>query len=205
MRHRNLSDPTVNKKIKPTNTGHLKLLKDVDFNMSKMLAVYSGGGKMRNIMMLLELSGHGIPWLIGSIITIIITNNQLKEVYLNLLFALVLDLLMVATVKGVVRRPRPNYNQQDMLATVSLDLFSFPSGHATRATMVALFLLHHLQLTMFYNFFLIIWALSVCISRILLGRHYVFDVLCGIIIGCIQCNLVEQFWISYEFIGYIYA
>ncbi|KAK9403795.1 phospholipid phosphatase 6 [Crotalus adamanteus] len=58
-----------------------------------------------------------------------------REVLLNLLFALILDLVLVAAVKGLVKRRRPVYNKMDMFATVSVDKYSFPSGHATRAAM----------------------------------------------------------------------
>ncbi|KAJ6655440.1 hypothetical protein lerEdw1_005140 [Lerista edwardsae] len=49
--------------------------------------------------------------------------------------ALVLDVVLVAAVKGLVKRRRPAHNKMDMFATVSVDKYSFPSGHATRAAM----------------------------------------------------------------------
>jgi len=51
----------------------------------------------------------------------------------NLLLGFVLDLVMVGTIKGLVRRGRPVYNKEgDFALVVSVDKFSFPSGHSSR-------------------------------------------------------------------------
>ncbi len=51
----------------------------------------------------------------------------------NLLLGFVLDLIMVGTIKGLVRRGRPVYNKEgDFVLVVSVDKFSFPSGHSSR-------------------------------------------------------------------------
>ena len=54
----------------------------------------------------------------------------------TLLAAMLLDLATVALLKALVRRPRPPYNVPDMLV-VSVDRYSFPSGHASRTTVLA--------------------------------------------------------------------
>ena len=54
----------------------------------------------------------------------------------TLLAAMMLDLATVAALKALVRRPRPPYNLPDMLV-VSVDRYSFPSGHASRSTVLA--------------------------------------------------------------------
>lgn len=51
--------------------------------------------------------------------------------------AILLDLVVVGTLKTIVRRARPSHNTEDMFATVHADRFSFPSGHTTRAVMLA--------------------------------------------------------------------
>lgn len=62
---------------------------------------------------------------------------------------------------------------------------SFPSGHATRAIYVALFTNLYFRNVILTTLFTV-WSLSVVISRVLLGRHHVFDVLCGCLIGYIE-------------------
>ena len=51
----------------------------------------------------------------------------------NLILGFIIDLLVVGTIKGIVRRRRPVYNDEsDFTVVVSVDKFSFPSGHSSR-------------------------------------------------------------------------
>nr|XP_002130324.1 phospholipid phosphatase 6-like [Ciona intestinalis] len=175
----------------------IHVIKDVDYQFSKKIAVCSAGGHLRPVLMLLELSGHGIPWFLGTILTIFNSIDGVKETCMNLLLALIFDLFVVALIKGLFRRPRPTYNKQDMLATVSLDVYSFPSGHSTRSVMVAFFLINQFNLSLFCKVLLIIWSFCVCTSRVMLGRHHISDVICGFFIGYSQYYIVVQFWWSY--------
>uniref|UniRef100_A0A8C7X941 Polyisoprenoid diphosphate/phosphate phosphohydrolase PLPP6 n=1 Tax=Oryzias sinensis TaxID=183150 RepID=A0A8C7X941_9TELE len=101
-------------------------------------------------------------------------------------------------VTAVVRRRRPAHNRMDMFATFSVDRFSFPSGHATRAAMCGRFLLVHLVLAAPLRVLVILWVLLVGLSRVLLGRHHVTDVLFGFWMGYFQYNIVEMLWLSTE-------
>lgn len=68
---------------------------------------------------------------------------SLKWFYVKCLFILgiVLDLIMVGVIKMAVRRQRPPYNHDDQVFEAPVaDKFSFPSGHTSRATMLAVFL-----------------------------------------------------------------
>lgn len=110
--------------------------------------------------------------------------------------ALILDLVLVAVVKAIVRRRRPSHNRMDMFATFSVDRYSFPSGHATRAALCARFLLAHLVLAAPLRVLVLLWAVTVGLSRVLLGRHNVTDVAFGFGMGYCQYNLVEALWVS---------
>ena len=59
---------------------------------------------------------------------------------LGLVAGLVLDLAFVGLAKLIFRRPRPAYNAADMYVAVAVDHWSFPSGHSSRAFLVAAFL-----------------------------------------------------------------
>lgn len=48
-----------------------------------------------------------------------------------------MDVIIVLVLKIMFRRHRPSNNHMDMFLTVSVDQYSFPSGHATRAVMLA--------------------------------------------------------------------
>nr|XP_046157344.1 phospholipid phosphatase 6-like [Oncorhynchus gorbuscha] len=109
--------------------------------------------------------------------------------------ALILDLILVGIVKAVVRRRRPSHNRMDIFATFSVDRYSFPTGHATRAAMCARFLLLHLVLATPLRVLVFLWSGLVGLSRVLLGRHNMTEVLFGFLMGYCQYNLVEMLWV----------
>ncbi|XP_035509033.1 phospholipid phosphatase 6 [Morone saxatilis] len=179
----------------------LSSLLAIDLWLSKRMGVCacedSSWGSVRPLMKLIEISGHGIPWLAGTAYCLYKSDSAAgQEVMLNLLMGLLLDLVLVGIVKAVVRRRRPAHNRMDMFATFSVDRYSFPSGHATRAAMCGRFLLAHLVLAAPLRVLVLLWAGLVGLSRVLLGRHNVTDVMFGFWMGYCQYNLVEMLWVS---------
>uniref|UniRef100_A0A3Q3W3D5 Polyisoprenoid diphosphate/phosphate phosphohydrolase PLPP6 n=1 Tax=Mola mola TaxID=94237 RepID=A0A3Q3W3D5_MOLML len=179
----------------------LSSLLAIDLWLSKRLGVCacedSSWGSVRPLMKLLEISGHGIPWLAGTAYCLYKSDSAAgQEVMLNLLMGLLLDLVLVAIIKAVVRRRRPAHNRMDMFATFSVDSYSFPSGHATRAALCGRFLLAHLVLAAPLRVLVWLWTGLVGLSRVLLGRHNVTDVIFGFWMGYCQYNLVEMLWLS---------
>ena len=85
--------------------------------------------------MLLEHSGNGLVWLFGAVAVWLHPSITLQErcALTNFLVAFVLDLILVGSLKSIFRRPRPIYNSRgDFILVVSVDKYSFPSGHASR-------------------------------------------------------------------------
>ncbi len=95
--------------------------------------------------------------------------------------ASVLSILMFLWLKRVTGRRRPCQIQPHCWATLlPPDQFSFPSGHTMTAFAVAI------PLSLFYPSLMIglfFCALSIAISRILLGMHFLSDVVAGALIG----------------------
>ncbi|XP_029473999.1 phospholipid phosphatase 6 [Rhinatrema bivittatum] len=189
-------------KLNPSFLGiAFRSLLAIDLWLSKKLGVcaeeHCSWGSARPVMKLIEISGHGIPWIAGALYCLYKSDSLAgQEVVLNLLFALILDLALVGLVKGLVKRRRPVHNRMDMFATFSVDRYSFPSGHATRAAMVCRFILNHLVLAIPVRVLLVLWAVIVGFSRVLLGRHNVTDVAFGFLMGYMQYSLVDYFWLS---------
>uniref|UniRef100_A0A250YER1 Polyisoprenoid diphosphate/phosphate phosphohydrolase PLPP6 n=1 Tax=Castor canadensis TaxID=51338 RepID=A0A250YER1_CASCN len=179
----------------------LRSLLAIDLWLSKKLGVCAGEssswGSVRPLMKLLEISGHGILWLLGTFYCLCRSDSWAgREVLMNLLFAQLLDLGLVALIKGLVRRRRPAHNQMDMFCTLSVDKYSFPSGHATRAALMSRFILNHLVLAIPLRVLMILWAFIVGLSRVMLGRHNVTDVAVGFFLGYMQYSIVDYFWLS---------
>ena len=137
-------------------------------NLDKSLSqaihdVYNATVGSRGLLMLLEFSGHGVPWLVfcfymvisnfynidGSLKSSSSTDNDKNdkndknnlEISANFLLGMLTDLIWVVAIKPVVRRPRPHYNRGEQAGSVNMvDQFSFPSGHTTRAVFCAMFI-----------------------------------------------------------------
>ncbi|CAM6124914.1 unnamed protein product [Calypogeia fissa] len=208
----------------PVKIGCLRKIDEFDKKLS--LRVHGGGLVVpRCILKLLEYSGDGswsIPltaalWLAP----ILLEKEELRSFLFNMFVALLFDLAFIGVIKSVIRRPRPVYNK-GMYLVLSVDHYSFPSGHSSRALMVAA--LFWLNLSMVKDLLtsgepiwenilqnvgygvgvyvpaleiclaiaLSAWALGTASSRILLGRHYVFDVLVGSLVGILEALFVHR-------------
>ncbi|PRQ18146.1 putative phosphatidate phosphatase [Rosa chinensis] len=145
---------------------------------------------------------------------------QLLRPFLSpLLLGLLLDLALIGLIKFTVRRARPVYNK-NMNVAVSVDHFSFPSGHASRVCFVAA--LFYLSAAALADALLHLrsssppaverwigadqdkavsvlvsvvwaWAAATSISRILLGRHFVSDVVAGACLGVVEGAVAFHF------------
>jgi len=175
---------------KETNTDAvLGTLKAFDISISRLIAFCaSTESPYRLLCIILEWTGHGVPWFAIIIYFILgLKSGNTSGMYLlfNILFGLLLDVACVGTIKTIVKRPRPKYNQShDMHGCVSADKYSFPSGHACRVVLMALLLLELLPgLTAPTIFLIKAWAFWVSLSRVMLGRHYLSDVTCGALLA----------------------
>lgn len=107
-----------------------------------------------------------------------------------------MDIILIAVTKAYFRRKRPIANKDDALGQMGPDVFSFPSGHASRSIFVLYFFTQLYPLPVLCYGPLIAWATAVCLSRILMNRHYILDVIGGCFLGVFQGLLLEFLWIS---------
>jgi len=157
----------------------------------------------RHHMKHLEISCHAIPWFMLTFGGLYMFN--IPELWVNLLLGLVVDIVIVAITKAFTRRRRPAYNIDDLFLTGSVDKFSFPSGHATRAVFLAVFFIRLYSVNFILYLPIVIWSSAVCVSRVLMGRHHILDVLCGVLIGLLEAILINQMWLTGEAAGKVIA
>ena len=137
----------------------------------------------------LELSGHGAVWfvLVGLVFVLWwCTGEQILWTYaINLLYILIVDIIMVAPVKLFFRRSRPKMNRGHIpLSVSSVDVYAFPSGHASRCVAIAAFFCYMPPFYLWTHLWYV-WALIMSLSRILLGRHHIGDVVAGMAAGLV--------------------
>lgn len=170
-----------------------------------------------------EYSGDGLFWIPATAVFWLSSSAGSAETRmfaLNLFICLLLDLIVVGTIKSAVRRKRPQYNRGH-LVIVSMDHWSFPSGHSTRAVMVVTLIwlytplwqtminqhwYPNLVLSSKSSYFMrdwvlpyvennlltigkcafMLWMLATACSRVVLGRHYLLDVMGGVVVGVLE-------------------
>jgi undecaprenyl-diphosphatase len=95
--------------------------------------------------------------------------------------AAIFGILVFKLLKRLSHRPRPCQYQTHCWATVlPPDQFSFPSGHTMIAFSIALVVSYFYPTLEWPLYFL---ALSIAVSRIVLGMHFLSDVLAGAVLG----------------------
>lgn len=113
-----------------------------------------------------------------------------------MLLGLFIDIFLVAGIKAYTRRKRPVANTDDALGQIGPDVFSFPSGHASRAVFVAYFFINLWPVSIFFYPPLLAWATSICVSRILMNRHHILDVVAGVALGLFNGALLGLLWVG---------
>uniref|UniRef100_T1GI00 Phosphatidic acid phosphatase type 2/haloperoxidase domain-containing protein n=1 Tax=Megaselia scalaris TaxID=36166 RepID=T1GI00_MEGSC len=150
----------------------------------------------------LEYSCHGIVWLAGLMAYIWIVNSKASyQMQVNLMFGLLLDIVIVAIIKAATRRRRPTMN--DEMFTIGMDKFSFPSGHASRAFFLLLFFTWLSPVSIIFWSPLFAWSFSVGLSRLLLYRHHILDVVAGAILGILEALLLCILWLGSDTCNWI--
>jgi len=177
-----------------------KLLKyDVDYSRRFVNTIlkYPAFKSVKAHSKFLEYSCNGIVWLVCWLAFYYLAGN--KNTYgmqINMLLGLIFDIIIIAVIKAAVRRRRP----VDSKDTFELgpDKFSFPSGHASRAFFILLFFTYVHPVTIFVWPPIMAWAVSVCVSRLVLQRHYILDVICGALLGTLEGLFIYCIMLSDE-------
>jgi undecaprenyl-diphosphatase len=106
--------------------------------------------------------------------------------------AALLGVVVFKVLKRLSQRPRPCQIEPHCWSKVlPPDRFSFPSGHTMTAFSIALVVSYFYPALQGVLFF---FALSIACSRIVLGMHFLSDVLAGIVLGvALGCAAITAF------------
>jgi len=159
----------------------LKFITARDHTLMRRLNRWHAPRWVRVWMLLATRAGDGWLWgLLGLAILVFGDEDRFRAVAVGLV-AVSAGIAIFLTLKKSAKRRRPCAFEPHCWATLlPPDQFSFPSGHTITAFAVAVSISHYYpDLT----FGLLFCALSVAASRILLGMHFLSDVVAGAVIG----------------------
>jgi undecaprenyl-diphosphatase len=106
-----------------------------------------------------------------------------KTVSIKLFIGIVIITLIAMIIKALFFKVRPK-KQKTRTFIERLDASSFPSIHSARITFLT-FSIIAISTSLILTIFLIILGILIAYSRIYLKKHYLFDVIAGIVLGLI--------------------
>ncbi len=130
-----------------------------------------GAGRSRPIAWLIARTGDSIFWVVVSVVLIVLGEG----IGWQLVVTTAVAALLTAIAKGIFKRQRPEEKW-----AISTDKYSFPSGHASRAAAVAVTLAFAYPQ---WAWLAVAWAIAVAIARVALSRHFLSDVVSGLLFG----------------------
>jgi len=154
-------------------------IQSLDTSLTTPLTLSPGRGPAQLAALALAHSGDSIVWAGLCALAWFLGDTRWKDRALVVFAGLVIAEIVVVGVKMCIRRPRPPGNAGMIYRKA--DPFSFPSGHAARATMLCLLAVVFGPRAAIIA--VMIWSPFMVLSRVAIGLHYVFDVAGGIILG----------------------
>ena len=160
----------------------LNNLLDTDANYTDRLRIPENRTWLKKAAALFAHSGDSWFWGVGLVLLWFFGPQTWRPQIVLLFLGIFFTAITVLFIKFTVKRPRPESDWGQIYR--SSDPHSFPSGHAARATMLAVIIL----LSGFWalGLIMVIWALLVQIARVGLGVHYLSDILVGSLIGIVM-------------------
>ncbi len=163
----------------------LQRLNELDARLTDRIRLKDRSGWWR-LAALLAHSGDSWLWATGMALVWLFSRSFWHGYAAVLAISVVIQALFVFALKWLIRRQRPAGDWGGIYR--QFDPHSFPSGHATRATLLAV-----MAITLgpaWFGALLAIWAPLVCLSRVLTGVHYISDVLGGMVLGLVMGALM---------------
>jgi undecaprenyl-diphosphatase len=137
-----------------------------------------------DFMIWMSMYGREVVWTVVIVFMSIFAGWKGKKIALILVISFLIIIPLNTLFKNFFERPRPPVETQEIHIFQETD-FAYPSGHASIVTAGALTLiiLYRREKELILSIILAFEAALVCISRIYLGDHYLFDVIGGILLG----------------------
>lgn len=154
-------------------------LLQLDQRLTTKIRIAEKPGLLRGLAAFFAHSGDSWFCLLALAVLWYLGSSYWKQRAIALGLSIIVTAIVVMAIKFSVKRRRPDGEWGGIYRAT--DPHSFPSGHATRAVMLAVMSLA-LGPT-WLGVLLLIWAPLVALARVAMGVHYLSDVVAGASLG----------------------
>ncbi len=157
----------------------MEKLLEIDRRWSARISFSNRPPAVRSIGALFAHSGDSWFWGAGLVAVWLLGDAFWKEWALVLFIGIFITATIVIALKFLIRRQRPEGEWGSIYRRT--DPHSFPSGHAARATMLAVLVVGLGPAWLMP--IMLIWAPLVTLSRVAMDLHYLSDAVAGAVLG----------------------
>ena len=157
----------------------------IEFDEAMSSFIYNSHSNLiDHFMIMLSTYGREIVWVAVIVFMSIFTGWKGKKIALIIVISFLIIMPLNTLFKYFFERPRPSIEVQE-LGILPKNDFAYPSGHASIVSGGAaiLLILFRKEKELLFSLILAAEAALVCISRIYVGDHFLFDVVGGILLG----------------------
>lgn len=157
----------------------------IEFDETMSSFIYNSHSTLINhFMIVLSTYGREIVWAAVIVFMSIFTGWKGKKIAIIIVISFLIIMPLNTLFKYLFERPRPSIQVQELDILPKND-FAYPSGHASIVSggAVILLILFRKEKELLFSLILAVEAALVCISRIYVGDHFLFDVVGGIFLG----------------------
>jgi len=152
-----------------------------DLRLMRRLHRWRAPRWIRLLVILSSRLGDGLIWYVLGVFILFFGGQRRLDAFASGLTAALVAILVFRRLKIISRRPRPCHIEPHCWAVLTPpDQFSFPSGHTMTSFAIAI------SIGSFYPQYqpgLLAMAATIALSRIILGMHFLTDVLAGALLG----------------------
>lgn len=157
----------------------------IEFDEAMSSFIYNSHSNLiDHFMIMLSTYGREIVWPAVIVLMSIFTGWKGRKIAIIMIISFLIIMPLNILFKYFFERPRPSIEVQELDILPKND-FGYPSGHASivSAGAAILLILYRKEKELLFSLILAAEAALVCISRIYVGDHFLFDVVGGILLG----------------------